>query len=45
MNPAFPDMSKTNMNRLFENKLATSEGYAFNGESGGETWRKKVRGY
>ena len=38
-------MSKTDMNRLFDTKMATSEGYAFSGENGGEAWRKKIRGH
>ena len=33
------------MNRLFDTRVAESEGYAFNGENGGEAWRKKVCGY
>ena len=38
-------MSKVDMNRFLEERVATSDGYAFNGETGGEAWRKKVRGH
>jgi hypothetical protein len=38
-------MSGKGMNRLFEGRVASSEDYAFNGETGGDKWRRKVKGY
>ena len=37
-------MTKVDMNRLFDSRVASSDGCSFNGETGGEAWRKKMPG-
>ena len=40
-----PDMEHVNLGRLFDDKVALSDAYSFDGVKGGDPWRKKVRGY
>ena len=44
-NERFPDFTKVDLNRLFDDKIAVSESYRYDGEKAGEAWRRRVRGY
>jgi len=44
-NAQFPDMEHVNLSWLFDDKIALSDSYSFDGVKGGDTWRKRVRGY
>ena len=44
-NAMCPDLSKVDLNRLFDDKIAVSESYRYDGEKAGEAWRRRVRGY
>ncbi len=43
-NPDFPEMPR-DLNNLFDDKIAISVGYAYDGDKHGEAWKRKVRGY
>ncbi len=43
-NQSFPEMP-TDLNRLFDDKIAISVGFTYDGEKHGEAWKRKVRGY
>ncbi len=45
MNADFPNMSAYDLNKLFDDKLALSSGFVYDGERHGEVWKRKVRGY
>ena len=45
MNDEMPDLSSVNLSRLFEDKIALSSDYSFDGVKSGDSWRKKLRGY
>ena len=45
LNPEFPDMQSYDMNKLFDDKVAISAGFGYDGEKHGETWKRKIRGY
>jgi hypothetical protein len=45
VNEELPDMTGVNLSKLFDDKVAMSEDYRFDGVKGGDSWRKKVRGY
>ncbi len=38
-------MPLTNIEKIFDDKIAISEDFKFNGVSGGDKWRVKIRGY
>ena len=38
-------MQGLDLNRIFDDKVALSTSYAYDGSSHGEQWRRKVRGY
>ena len=44
-NTEFPDLKDYNLNKLFDDKIALSQEYTYNGTTGGQQWRRKVRGY
>ena len=44
-NAQFPDMEHVNLSRLFDDKIALSDSYSFDGVKGGDAWREKLRGY
>ena len=44
-NAEFPDMQSHDLNRLFDDKVALSAGFGYDGEKHGETWKRKIRGY
>ena len=41
----FPSFQGNNIMRLFDDKVAISQEYAYDGVTNGERWKKKVRGY
>ncbi len=43
-NQSFPEMTH-DLNRLFDDKIAISVGFTYDGEKHGEAWKRKVRGY
>ncbi len=43
-NAEFPRMD-ANLEKLFDDKVALSAAYTYGGVSGGEQWRRKIRGY
>ncbi len=40
-----PDLTHVNCGRIFDDTVALSEGYRYDGASGGAKWKKRVRGY
>ena len=44
-NDAFPEMDSMNLHKLLDDKVALSPAYTYDGGSGGEHWRRKIRGY
>ncbi len=44
-NDEFPDMQAYDLNRIFDDKVALSAGFGYDGEKHGETWKRKIRGY
>ena len=44
-NVSFPEMGVSDMSRVFDDKVALSAAYTYDGTTGGEQWRRKVRGY
>ncbi len=44
-NTGFPDLKDYTLNKLFDDKIALSQEYTYNGTTGGQQWRRKVRGY
>ena len=38
-------MQSHDLNRLFDDKVALSAGFGYDGEKHGETWKRKIRGY
>ena len=45
VNQAFPDLAGLNLQKLFDDKVALSAAYQYDGCNAGEHWRRKVRGY
>ena len=44
-NDRVPDLSHINYGRIFDDKVALSEDYRYDGANGGAKWKKRVRGY
>ncbi len=44
-NEHFPELELKDLNRIFDNKMAASSQFQYNGGKEGEKWKKKVRGY
>ncbi len=44
-NVDFPDMRPYELNKTFDDKVALSAGFSYDGEKHGEAWKRKVRGY
>ncbi len=45
VNETVPEMKGLDLNKLFDDKVALSAAYAYDGNTNGEHWRRKVRGY
>ena len=45
VNDEMPDMTGINMSKLFDDRVAMSDDYRFDGVKGGDAWLKKIRGY
>ena len=44
INQSLPEMPD-DLNRLFDDKIAISAGFTYDGDKHGENWKRKVRGY
>ncbi len=45
VNASLPDMDDVKVAKLFDDKVALSASYSYDGDNNGEHWRRKVRGY
>ena len=45
VNASMPDMDDVRMSKLFDDKVALSTAYSYDGGAHGDHWRRKVRGY
>ena len=44
-NAFFPEIEATDLQRMFDDRVAQNDDFQYNGEKDGETWKRKVRGY